>query len=44
MAEALLRKWQDNQAGVEEAGSDHDYESATDDELFSVLDNELGIS
>jgi acyl transferase domain-containing protein/acyl carrier protein len=42
--EALLRKWQDNQAGAREAGSDHDYESATDDELFSVLDNELGIS
>jgi acyl transferase domain-containing protein/acyl carrier protein len=40
--EALLRKWQDAHGPVDEA--DPDFESATDDELFQVLDDELGIS
>ncbi|MFE0027283.1 SDR family NAD(P)-dependent oxidoreductase [Amycolatopsis sp. NPDC059021] len=38
---ALLRKWQE--AHDEEDGG-ADIDSATDDELFQVLDNELGIS
>ncbi|OAP25819.1 Phenolphthiocerol synthesis polyketide synthase type I Pks15/1 [Amycolatopsis sp. M39] len=39
--DALVRKWADAHAGAEtEAGLDE----ATDDELFAVLDDELGIS
>ncbi|MBN9741117.1 polyketide synthase [Amycolatopsis sp. A1MSW2902] len=39
--DALVRKWTDAHAGAEtEAGLDE----ATDDELFAVLDDELGIS
>ncbi|MFD9961350.1 SDR family NAD(P)-dependent oxidoreductase [Amycolatopsis sp. NPDC058986] len=38
---ALLRKWQETHDD-EDGGADID--SATDDELFQVLDNELGIS
>ncbi|MET9730406.1 KR domain-containing protein, partial [Streptomyces sp. NPDC006458] len=42
--EALLRKWRDSQGRpvTDETGPDLD--TATDDELFDVLDNELGIS
>nr|WP_091294773.1 type I polyketide synthase [Amycolatopsis xylanica] len=39
--EALLRKWNDAQTAVET--TETDYEDATDDELFNMLDNELGL-
>ncbi|MFF3445382.1 SDR family NAD(P)-dependent oxidoreductase [Streptosporangium sp. NPDC002721] len=43
---ALLRKWDDTHGGPEEAGSvpERDFGSVTDDELFAVLDGELGTS
>jgi acyl transferase domain-containing protein len=43
--EALLRKWQRDQDGDEAgpSGDDFDLDSATDDELFGVLDDELGL-
>ncbi|MFI9643203.1 SDR family NAD(P)-dependent oxidoreductase [Micromonospora sp. NPDC051925] len=41
--EAVLRGWQDR-AGRPDDDTRHDYESATDEELFDVLENELGIS
>ncbi|WP_432905341.1 SDR family NAD(P)-dependent oxidoreductase [Micromonospora matsumotoense] len=41
--EAVLRGWQDR-AGRPDDDTPHDYESATDEELFDVLENELGIS
>ncbi|QUF05757.1 SDR family NAD(P)-dependent oxidoreductase [Actinosynnema pretiosum subsp. pretiosum] len=40
--EALLRTWHDARGRAEDAG--HDLGEATDEELFAVLDNELGIS
>ena len=40
--EALLRKWNDLHGDT--VSADADYESATDDELFEVLDSELGIA
>uniref|UniRef100_UPI001EE1CC33 type I polyketide synthase n=1 Tax=Salinispora pacifica TaxID=351187 RepID=UPI001EE1CC33 len=40
--EAVLRGWQDRTGGPD--GTRHDYESATDEELFDVLENEFGIS
>lgn len=39
--DALVRKWADTQTG--HAEQDADLDVATDDELFAVLDNELGI-
>ncbi|MEV6876000.1 type I polyketide synthase [Amycolatopsis sp. NPDC051128] len=39
--DALVRKWTDTHAGVAESA---DLDEATDDELFAVLDEELGIS
>jgi acyl transferase domain-containing protein len=39
--DALMRKWADTQTG--HAEQDADLDVATDDELFAVLDNELGI-
>ncbi|WP_326825041.1 type I polyketide synthase [Streptosporangium sp. NBC_01756] len=42
--EALLRGWRDEHGGSAQEEPDHDYGSATDDELFEVLDSELGIS
>ncbi|WP_380852428.1 KR domain-containing protein [Sphaerisporangium dianthi] len=42
--EALLRKWNDAHGGALRVLAGHDYESATDDELFEVLDGELGVS
>ncbi|MEV7174972.1 type I polyketide synthase, partial [Streptomyces sp. NPDC093224] len=43
---ALVRKWQDLHGSVPEAGlgDDDDLDTATDEELFQVLDDELGIS
>ncbi|MFD5320724.1 SDR family NAD(P)-dependent oxidoreductase [Streptomyces sp. NPDC127098] len=41
--EALLRGWRGDRDTAEEAGAD-DLAMATDDELFHVLDDELGIS
>ncbi|WUI04678.1 SDR family NAD(P)-dependent oxidoreductase [Micromonospora sp. NBC_00421] len=41
--EAVLRGWQDR-AGDSDDDTPNDYESATDEELFDVLQNELGIS
>ncbi|MFD1543430.1 type I polyketide synthase, partial [Nonomuraea guangzhouensis] len=38
---SLVRKWNDPQGEATEAGQ---YEAATDDELFTMLDNELGSS
>ncbi|NLU81143.1 SDR family NAD(P)-dependent oxidoreductase [Micromonospora sp. HNM0581] len=40
--EAVLRRWQDRTGDPDDTR--HDYESATDEELFDVLENELGIS
>ncbi|WP_344867014.1 SDR family NAD(P)-dependent oxidoreductase, partial [Planomonospora alba] len=40
--EALLRDWRDIRSGTE-AVPERDLTAATDDELFAVLDNELGI-
>ncbi|MFR9800454.1 KR domain-containing protein [Streptomyces sp. MS06] len=42
--EALLRTWRDTQEGGSADEPTTDYESATDDELFDVLDSELGIA
>ncbi|ATY14197.1 polyketide synthase [Amycolatopsis sp. AA4] len=39
--DALVRKWTDAHAGAE---TEADLDEATDDELFAVLDDELGIS
>ncbi|MFB9931090.1 SDR family NAD(P)-dependent oxidoreductase [Amycolatopsis halotolerans] len=39
--DALVRKWADAHAGAE---TEADLDEATDDELFAVLDDELGIS
>jgi acyl carrier protein len=41
--EALLWKWKDIQ-GEAKSASQEDLKSATDDEIFDVLDNELGIA
>ncbi|MBM7081944.1 SDR family NAD(P)-dependent oxidoreductase [Micromonospora sp. MMS20-R2-29] len=41
--EAVLRGWQDR-TGRPDDDTPHDYESATDEELFDVLENELGLS
>ncbi|MFC5856116.1 polyketide synthase dehydratase domain-containing protein, partial [Streptomyces chlorus] len=42
--EALLRNWRDTHDGAAAAGPEHrDYTTAGDDELFTVLDSELGI-
>ncbi|PYC66048.1 hypothetical protein C7C46_31855 [Streptomyces tateyamensis] len=41
--EALLRKWQDLQATDHDTDTEADLDAATDDELFSLLDGELGI-
>ncbi len=43
---ALIRKWDDTHGGPAEADSapEQDFESVTDDELFAVLDGELGTS
>ncbi|MBB2915622.1 NADPH:quinone reductase-like Zn-dependent oxidoreductase/acyl carrier protein [Streptosporangium becharense] len=41
---ALVRKWDDTHGGPAEAAPRQDLESVTDDELFAVLDDELGIS
>ncbi len=41
--DALVRKWRDAHGSAQAADS-RDLRSATDDELFQVLDNELGIS
>jgi hypothetical protein len=40
--ETLLRKWQ--ATGSEDLELDEDFTGASDDELFDVLDNELGIA
>jgi len=40
--EAVLRGWQDRTGDPDDTR--RDYESATDEELFDVLENELGIS
>ncbi|WP_203872443.1 KR domain-containing protein [Planomonospora parontospora] len=42
--EALLRGWYDAQAGPAQEPVGQDYGTATDDELFKVLDDELGIA
>ncbi|MET8949147.1 phosphopantetheine-binding protein, partial [Streptomyces sp. NPDC004542] len=42
--EALLRSWRDAGDGALAEDDPTDYESATDDELFDVLDSELGIA
>ncbi|WP_035796302.1 type I polyketide synthase [Kitasatospora mediocidica] len=43
--QALMAKWNDVQdATTDSAPDDHDLESATDDELFNLLDDELGSS
>ncbi|WP_196469575.1 acyltransferase domain-containing protein [Planomonospora sp. ID91781] len=42
--EALLRGWYDAQAGPAQEPAGQDYGTATDDELFKVLDDELGIA
>ncbi|MGW1507510.1 KR domain-containing protein, partial [Streptomyces mirabilis] len=42
--EALLRNWHDAREGAAPNESGADYESATDEELFDVLDSELGIA
>ncbi|WUW38598.1 SDR family NAD(P)-dependent oxidoreductase [Micromonospora rifamycinica] len=42
--EAVLRGWHDRAGGDPDDDARHDYESATDEELFDVLENELGIS
>ncbi|MFE7331072.1 SDR family NAD(P)-dependent oxidoreductase [Streptomyces sp. NPDC057565] len=42
--EALLRRWQGGRSAAEQTGADDDLDAATDDELFHVLDDELGIS
>ncbi|MGJ6970054.1 beta-ketoacyl reductase, partial [Streptosporangium sp. G11] len=41
---ALLRKWDDTHGGPAETEPEQDLESVTDDELFAVLDEELGTS
>ncbi|WP_254886047.1 type I polyketide synthase [Streptomyces sp. NA02950] len=41
--EALLRAWRDPQGDRQQVTPRPDYASATDDELFDVLDNEIGI-
>ncbi|WP_345006251.1 SDR family NAD(P)-dependent oxidoreductase, partial [Streptosporangium album] len=41
--EALLRNWRDTHTGPVDAVPERDLTAATDDELFAVLDNELGI-
>ncbi|MFI0772992.1 SDR family NAD(P)-dependent oxidoreductase, partial [Streptomyces sp. NPDC021218] len=43
--QALLAKWNDAQEATADGDTDdHDLESATDDELFDLLDDELGSS
>ncbi|MYU18725.1 beta-ketoacyl synthase, partial [Streptomyces sp. SID8361] len=43
--QALLAKWNDAQDATGDGETDdHDLESATDDELFDLLDDELGSS
>ncbi|MGZ2356369.1 KR domain-containing protein, partial [Streptomyces sp. 372A] len=42
--EALLRKWRDSHGDPETAESGSTVDAATDDELFGVLDQELGIA
>ncbi|GDY53735.1 hypothetical protein SVIO_043580 [Streptomyces violaceusniger] len=43
--QALLAKWNDAQDAAGDGGTDdHDLQSATDDELFDLLDDELGSS
>ncbi|CDR09755.1 modular polyketide synthase [Streptomyces iranensis] len=43
--QALLAKWNDTQDATGDGDTDdHDLESATDDELFDLLDDELGSS
>ncbi|WP_191898738.1 KR domain-containing protein [Planomonospora parontospora] len=42
--EALLRGWYDAQAGPAQEPAGQDYGTVTDDELFKVLDDELGIA
>ncbi len=41
--QALLTKWQDSVGGAD-AADGHDLEAASDDELFDLLDKELGTS
>jgi len=41
---ALLRKWDDTHGDPVEAEPRQDFDSVTDDELFAVLDGELGAS
>ncbi|WP_344903770.1 type I polyketide synthase [Streptosporangium longisporum] len=41
---ALVRKWDDTHGGPVETEPEQDFESVTDDELFAVLDEELGTS
>jgi acyl carrier protein len=42
--EAVLRKWRDRDAAAETAPGADDYAAASDEELFKVLDSELGAS
>ncbi|BFV56575.1 hypothetical protein KCMC57_up16790 [Kitasatospora sp. CMC57] len=42
--EAMLRKWNDTQGGPAADEAEDLLDEATDDELFAVLDSELGIS
>ncbi|XVQ06198.1 SDR family NAD(P)-dependent oxidoreductase [Spirillospora sp. CA-255316] len=42
--EAVLRKWRDRDAVAETAPEVDDYAAASDEELFKVLDSELGAS
>nr|WP_217167203.1 type I polyketide synthase [Streptomyces sp. AC512_CC834] len=42
--EALVRSWHDARGGATTDDSSAGYESATDEELFDVLDSELGIA
>ncbi|MGW5442853.1 KR domain-containing protein, partial [Streptomyces asiaticus] len=41
--DVLLRKWQSAQADTKAEAAELSYETATDEELFEVLDSELGI-
>ncbi|MFK4107051.1 KR domain-containing protein [Streptomyces sp. NPDC019531] len=42
--EALLQRWRDTRTDTAEDTAEVDFEAAGDDELFDVLDRELGIS
>src|SRR5882757_3846069 len=41
--EALMRTWHDTHGRPNEAGQPRDFGTATDEELFAKIDNELGV-